>query len=281
MNSNRITQYFSKFIDPERAKEITDVIVSGRAPKKVYMTNISSILGNSSSTNLSELLPLFITEDKPLDTDSCYPIDLSSVLLIGLCAKGLTEAENIVDVCSSPGGKGIFLSKYFNPENLVCNETIAKRLGALKDNLKKCQVNATVENQDPADLALQYDEYANLVLLDVPCSAQSVVAKGKSGAGAFLKHVEDFNRKRQRRILATSQGIVKSGGYLAYVTCTFSIKENEDNISWFLKKFPGFDPIKIEEAQFLQSEFTSTPCYRIWPNQGLGCGGFAVLLRKD
>ena len=43
----------------------------------------------------------------------------------------------------------------------------------------------------------------------------------------------------QRRILDTVHTYVKPGGTLVYSTCTVRKSENEENVSWFVQKYPA------------------------------------------
>ena len=85
---------------------------------------------------------------------------------------------------------------------------------------------------------------------------------------------------RQRRLLAESSERVVSGGHLAYMTCTFSPEENEEVVSWFLSKFPGWAAVAVCALAGCESLLAPFPCYRDWPHRGPGSGGFTALLRR-
>ena len=38
--------------------------------------------------------------------------------------------------------------------------------------------------------------------------------------------------------------MLKAGGVLVYSTCTITPKENEEQVMWFLDKFPDFELVK-------------------------------------
>ncbi len=178
----------------------------------------------------------------------------------------LGDTSVVVDLCSSPGGKAIFATRAINPRQIICNEVSGKRIPALLSNLKRCKVaQATVTQADPAYFSKFNQAVADLVLIDAPCSGQSLLAKSERALGSFSKPVINANLGRQRRILAEASKIVRPGGYMLYSTCTFSTEENEKNIEWFLKKFPAFE----------QKESG-----RVWPQDGLGAGSFFSLLKS-
>ena len=211
-----------------------------------------------------------------------YCLDSSSVFASCVLTAVPTHPDLLVDVCASPGGKSIMGWLMLSPKRMICNETIGKRLGALKSNLTRCGVQvAEVTCLDPSRLAEQMPSEAEVVIVDAPCSGQSLVAKGKEAPGAFHPATINMNANRQRRILANAAQLVKPGGHLAYITCTYSEKENESNVEWFLKKFPHFKAVSVPLLDAFQSHLSRTPCYRLWPQQNVGAGSFTALLVRD
>lgn len=177
--------------------------------------------------------------------------------------------KSVLDVCAAPGGKSMLAQARFSPRRLVANEVIGKRLGMLRSNIERCHlIHAEVMNSDPNLLAERYPEEFDLVIVDAPCSGQSLLAKGIKNPGCFHPQVVNKNAQRQKRIIANSVKCVKPGGYLAYMTCTFSPKENEEIIDWLLENFDGFEKV---ESPFGR---------RLYPMSGFGAGGFTQLLQK-
>jgi 16S rRNA C967 or C1407 C5-methylase (RsmB/RsmF family) len=215
------------------------------------------------------------------DQGAYYCLDSSSVFAAMVLSAVPKKPDLVVDVCASPGGKSIMAFKLLSPLQIVANETIGKRLGALKSNLQRCGVQpSTVTCQDPAKLAEQLPAQADIVIVDAPCSGQSLVARGKEAPGAFHPATVNLNANRQRRILANAAQVVKPGGHLAYITCTYAEKENEGNVSWFLKRFHAFQSVPVPLLTAHQSHLTESPCYRLWPQDGVGAGSFAALFIK-
>ncbi|MEG5173865.1 hypothetical protein [Microcoleus sp. B3-D7] len=75
---------------------------------------------------------------------------------------------------------------------------------------------------------------ANLVIVDAPCTGQSLLAKGDKAPGCFHHVTINSNANRQKRIFANSAKIVAPQGYLVYMTCTYSTAENEQVSEWLL-----------------------------------------------
>jgi 16S rRNA C967 or C1407 C5-methylase (RsmB/RsmF family) len=204
----------------------------------------------------------------------------------------------VIDLCAAPGGKSLYLWAALQPEVLLCNEVIRKRVKILIANLKRCGITqARVMNLDPAAmvgdgrgssrdghdsgsgrLSLAYS--ADLVLVDAPCSGQSLLAKGQKVPGCFHPVTLKRNASRQKRILAAAATLVRPGGHLAYMTCTYAPEENEQVGRWLMKKFPAFQPVAVPHLADYQSPLSDWPCYRLWPHLGLGAGAFTSLWQR-
>jgi 16S rRNA C967 or C1407 C5-methylase (RsmB/RsmF family) len=210
-----------------------------------------------------------------------YCLDFSSVFSASVILGAVPPPKIILDLCASPGGKSIFAWRAFSPHLLVSNEVIGKRTGPLIANLKRCGVrNAVVTRLDSQDFAESYPSAFDLVIVDAPCSGQSLPAKGIEATGAYHPVTINMNANRQKRIIANSSRVVAPGGFLAYMTCTYSREENEGILEWLLKRQPKLQPVGVPHLSPYQSHLAAFPCYRLWPFQGMGAGGFTALLRN-
>jgi len=210
-----------------------------------------------------------------------YCIDPSSVFAMSALASVPTHPKLIIDVCGSPGGKAICAWRILKPELIVVNEVIGKRLGALISNIRRCRiVPAAITQADTSILAKKASGSADIVVVDAPCSGQSLLAKGLKSPGCFHPVTINKNVKRQRRILANSQEMVCSRGYLGYMTCTYTPKENEQIVKWFLKNFPSFVSVRVPLLERYQSHLSDLHCYRAWPHRGQGAGAFVALFQR-
>ncbi len=214
------------------------------------------------------------------EAGSAYPLDASSVFTASamLAAPG---AGRVLDVCAAPGGKSLFASLAFSPAFLLANEVVPKRLGILRHNLKKSgRPGLFTQRLDPAELALLAKACFDLVLVDAPCSGQSLLAKGIDNPGCFHPNVIKGNAKRQSHILRQSASCVAPGGYLFYSTCTFSRRENEAVVEKFLRLADDFAPVAVAHLEDFQSPMIDAPAFRFYPHRDSGAGGFSCLLQR-
>lgn len=211
-----------------------------------------------------------------------YCLDLSSVFAAQVLTVVPEDISLLLDLCAAPGGKAACAYRLLAPERIICNETIGKRLGALTSNLKRCNIKpAFVTNRDPRELRPLVESALELVVVDAPCSGQSLLTKGEESAGCFHPTTINLNKNRQRRIIAEAGAMVAPGGYLAYMTCTFAADENEELIEWFIKKFPYYRPLEVPLLSEFQSTLSDLPCYRLWPQLGLGAGSFTAIFQNS
>lgn len=231
------------------------------------------------------------TESKPglhplHDSGAFYIMDFSSVFaasaVLAIAPHTVGSPTLMLDVCSAPGGKAIFAFRALSPEQLVCNEVIRKRCKSLIANLTRCRIARTsVVSIDPSALAAAFTEAATLAIVDAPCSGQSLLVKGKPAPGCFHPRTITMNLRRQRRILAETASTISPGGFIAYMTCTYSPDENEEVAEWFVERFPEFSPVTIPELAPFRTHLSEAPAYRLWPQSKLGAGSFVALFQRQ
>lgn len=216
------------------------------------------------------------------ESGAYYSLDFSSVFAASAMLALEERPTRILDMCSSPGGKAIFALRAFDPELLVCNETMRKRRGTLIENLIRCQVQcASVSGADSSIWGAKAAGQFDLVIVDAPCSGQSMIAKGREAEGAFDSEMIDMCVGRQRRIVGNAIRCLRPGGALLYMTCTFSRKENEKLIDWALSEHRELSALEVPKLAAFRSPHSSNPCYRLYPHQGYGAGAFTALLQKS
>ncbi|RFP63118.1 MAG: RsmB/NOP family class I SAM-dependent RNA methyltransferase [Limnothrix sp. CACIAM 69d] len=209
-----------------------------------------------------------------------YCLDFSSVFAASALLAIPDRVDRLVDLCAAPGGKSVFAWRALQPSLLVANEAIGKRIGMLVSNLKRCGLGPAIATcADPETLAQAIPGWADLVIVDAPCSGQSLLAKGEKNPGCFHPLTIGKNANRQKRILANAAALVAPGGWLAYMTCTYAIEENEGATQWLLDRFPHLEPQPVPALEPWRSTHAAFPGYRMFPQAGLGAGSFVVLLR--
>jgi 16S rRNA C967 or C1407 C5-methylase (RsmB/RsmF family) len=272
-----------KFEAEERGQFI-DWILKGEAGNKVaiWMPKTSSSIVQPK--NLPKWCPSWITSTDPAaeERGEIYQLDLSSVFEAGVLQAILEKPQTVIDVCAAPGGKSLYAFRHFSPQLLIANDLDPNRVKRLKSNLLRCGIeNAVVCCKDVKSLAGQYSAQADVVIVDAPCSSQSLAARGAAAEGAFNKRTIELCSDKQKGILRDAAKLTAPGGYLAYMTCTYSRDENEKVIEWFLKRAADFKAVEVEFYSEYQSGLSDHNCYRLYPFSGYGAGGFTALMRRN
>lgn len=163
----------------------------------------------------------------------------SSILAVK--ALGVTDGAQILDICSAPGGKAVYMSELCPHGKVVACDLYPHRVALIQKyknrmhtpNVKAVQADACVLNEE-------WKDAFDFVLCDAPCSC----------LGTFKKHPDVFLNKdercinelatTQRQILENAAKYLKVGGAMVYSTCTLFEEENENVVHDFLKKNVDF-----------------------------------------
>ncbi len=207
-----------------------------------------------------------------------YPLDLSSCWESAALAQ-LPPPQRSLDLCAAPGGKSMLMLARFSPREHVANEVNAARRGILRQNMEQCghpEVRITGMRPDQWGRS---GELFDLILVDAPCSGQSLLAKGMKNPGCLGSSMVNGNAKRQRGILLSVLPCVTPGGHILYSTCTYDPEENEKVMSYILRRAEGWRAVEVPALAPFRSSLAEFPCYRLMPGHGFGAGGFCCLLQ--
>ena len=237
----------------------------------------------------------------PLFHAGCYYVQEAASMFITHVLRSVTEGRFFCDIasdvtkepslcytldlCAAPGGKSTAMRTVL-PEGslLVSNEPIPTRAQILLENITKWGwPDCIVTNNYPRDFRkakMQFD----LILCDVPCSGEGMFRKDPATIGEWSPQNVEKCWRLQREIVADAWECLSPGGLLIYSTCTYNIKENEENVRWILKTYDA-EPITIPTdpswniTGSLLPGF-DVPVYRFIPGITRSEGLFLCVLRK-
>jgi 16S rRNA (cytosine967-C5)-methyltransferase len=155
---------------------------------------------------------------------------------IAAAASCAAPGEQVLDYCAGGGGKTIAMAAMMkNQGQIYSHDVDGRRLSALiprmeRGGVRNVQLRHPKENASLEDLTSKMD----VVMIDAPCTGvgtwrRKPDAKWRVSEGALAKR-----REEQAEILRTACNYVKPGGRLVYVTCSFLMEENEDQVAAFL-----------------------------------------------
>ena len=191
---------------------------------------------------------------------------------------------SVLDLCAAPGGKSTAaISVLPEGSTLISNEPIPTRAQILLENITKWgRPNCIVTNNYPRDFRRAKAKF-DIIICDVPCSGEGMFRKDPNAISEWsLQNVEKCWRL-QREIVADAWECLNPGGILIYSTCTFNIKENEENVRWIMETYDAeVLEIPTEPSWNITGsllEGFDAPVYRFIPGITRGEGLFMAVLQ--
>lgn len=181
--------------------------------------------------------------DSVLYREGTCTVQDESSMLVGEILKP-APGSTVLDMCAAPGGKATHLAELMDDEGTVdafdlyrhkvkLIDEQAKRLG-----VRSVRARQADARQLPRLLSKKYD----YVLLDAPCSGLGVIRRKPEIK--WRRSLEDVGGlvALQQQLLDAAAQLVQPGGVFVYSTCTLEPKENEQQVEWFLRRYPAFQP---------------------------------------
>lgn len=196
----------------------------------------------------------------------------------------VNKGEKVLDLCAAPGGKATRLACSLEQTGMLyANDISSSRAKALLKNLELFgAANICVMSESPAKLASCYPRYFDKILIDAPCSGEGMFHRDPRMVQDWVKRGPDYYCAIQKELLQQGYEMLRPGGMMLYSTCTFSSKENEENIDWILKQHPQ---LSLEEIRPYEGFSPGQPpllsCVRIFPGKMPAEGHFLALLKKS
>ena len=192
--------------------------------------------------------------------------------------------DRVLDLCAAPGGKSTELAARLKGRGmLVSNDISCSRARALLKNLELAgAANICVTSESPEKLAGVWPEFFDKILVDAPCSGEGMFRRDENMVKDWAEKGPDYYGPVQRQILMQAAAMLRPGGYLLYSTCTFSRKEDEDNVEYLLEQCPQMELCRLnpDDVPGACEGIGLTDCMRLFPHRLRGEGHFLALMRK-
>lgn len=195
----------------------------------------------------------------------------------------------VLDMCAAPGGKSSQIKNKLSQKGvLVSNEIIPSRCKILTGNIERLGFQNTVTTcLDTDRLSSIFPNTFDMIMIDAPCSGEGMFRKQESAIDEWSEDNVIMCAQRQREILDNGVTCLKSGGYIVYATCTFSLEENEKTVDDFLSRHEDFEivPVKEEVKNCTQPAISFPNCKtenisfarRFYPHVSKGEGQFMAV----
>lgn len=177
----------------------------------------------------------YIQEPSAMSVGAVLPID---------------HGDKVLDLCAAPGGKTTHIASKLNGSGLIISNDISTtRCKAIVKNIELQGItNAIILNEKPSKLATKFENYFDKIVIDAPCSGEGMFRKDKESIKNWQPNTPQMYHTIQMEILESAKEMLKSGGIIAYSTCTYSPIENEETILKFLENNSDFELIEFDKS---------------------------------
>ena len=195
----------------------------------------------------------------------------------------------VLDLCAAPGGKTTQIGSFLKNGLLVSNEINRTRAKALYSNVERMGLtNTVILNNDAYTLSKKFIKTFDAIFVDAPCSGEGMFRKNEEVIKTWSKQKIEECSIIQKDLLNNANKMLKDGGYLIYSTCTYSLEENEKQITDFLKNY-DYEVIEINDKlkPYVKEGYVDEninpqlkKAARFYPHITRGEGQFVCILKK-
>ena len=184
-----------------------------------------------------------------------------------LAARQLSNVQGqILDLCAAPGGKSMAMAEQsplrtvhafdVHPHRVALIQAQARRLGL---------ANVQAQVHDATQPLSQWENRADAVLVDVPCSGLGTASHRPDVKCNRTREDIQALAEVQAKILAQAARLVRPGGTLLYCTCTFLSQENARIVRAFLRENSDFvmAPLHLPDGPVFE---TQEEMLQLWPH---------------
>jgi len=265
--------------------------IGERWPNELHALNETApiyIRVNRLKSNPEEVLEILKMEGVeaqllPTHPDALMLVGRTNVIRLGSFRKGLYEVQDaasqkiapflqtesgqlVIDACAGAGGKSLHLAALMKDQGKIVSMDIEGwKLEEVKKRASRAGLKSITTEFIKGNKTIKFwDQKADRVLLDAPCSGLGVLRRHPGTKWKLqLSDYEDV-KEIQAEILDRYCRMVKPGGKLVYATCSLMPGENEDQVKEFLENHSEFE---LEEQ------------HRTWPSEGWDGFYMARMLR--
>jgi 16S rRNA (cytosine967-C5)-methyltransferase len=200
--------------------------------------------------------------------------------------------DQVVDLCAGAGGKTLALAAAMeNRGQIYATDSDKRRLAPIHARLERAGARNVQVRQPSArvDVLNDVTGRADLVLIDAPCTGIGTWRRNPDAKWRLRPGALAARGREQVAVLDRAIPLVKSGGCIAYVTCSLLDEENGAQVRAFLDRHSGFalvPPGEVLEALgeraflFSRAVRVSAAGFLMTPRRTDTDGFFVSLLRR-
>jgi 16S rRNA (cytosine967-C5)-methyltransferase len=190
--------------------------------------------------------------------------------------------STVFDICAAPGAKTTYIAQLMsNQGTIISLDFSAKRMITWKKETTRMGTKIADPLLADATVSVPLIDEADLLILDPPCTSTGVFAKQPSAKWRLSPNSIRNMAEVQWQMINNCAEKVKTGGTLAYSTCSITLEENEGIIERFLKEQKAFKLVDIEPKIGLPGLNSLVQCQRLYPHLHQCNGFFLAKLKKQ
>lgn len=191
------------------------------------------------------------------------------------------ETDLVLDMCAAPGGKSIQTSfKMNNNGAIISNDLSKSRAMAILENVERLGIeNIVISNNDFSLIKDKYSNYFTKIILDAPCSGSGMFRKNENVKNDWTYEKVIKCQEIQKQLILSAYYMLKPGGSMVYSTCSFSMEEDEDVISYLLDNTDA-EIIDINMRDLSYTNKIKPLGIHLFPNKFPGEGHYICLIKK-
>ena len=210
-----------------------------------------------------------------------WTVQDESAMLVGHVL-GPEKDDEILDVCSAPGGKTVHLAELMQNEGHIIGADIHEhKIELIEKNAKRLGASIVEGKlQDGMLINEDWKEKFDKILLDAPCSGLGIIKRKPD-----IRYAKDETAIRdinniQRKLLKNAINYLKQDGILVYSTCTLTQEENQNMVEYALSLGLQLDAIPYDMPACLKPYIKDNAYIEILPHVTNTDGFFMARFRK-
>lgn len=210
-----------------------------------------------------------------------WTVQDESAMLVGHVL-GPEKGDEILDVCSAPGGKTVHLAELMQNEGHIIGADIHEhKIELIEKNAKRLGASIVEGKlQDGMLINEDWKEKFDKILLDAPCSGLGIIKRKPD-----IRYAKDETAIRdinniQRKLLKNAINYLKKDGILVYSTCTLTQEENQNMVEYALSLGLQLDAIPYDMPACLKPYIKDNAYIEILPHVTDTDGFFMARFRK-
>ncbi|MCL4512271.1 MAG: RsmB/NOP family class I SAM-dependent RNA methyltransferase [Bacteroidetes bacterium] len=164
--------------------------------------------------------------------------------------------EVIVDACAGAGGKSLELAALSNGSAKIfaldVDESRLKNLSARADRGGYKNIFPVKVMHDTLVGIEQLAGNADKVIVDAPCTGSGTIRRNPDKKFRLTRSLVEKQASYQKNLLSNYAQLVKTGGFVFYVTCSIFTEENRRVVDWFLNSDGRYQ--RVDVSNFLAGQ---------------------------